>query len=331
MKVNIYYGGRGLIEDPALYVVGKIEEVLEELRVDVTRYNLFEMKNNITTLPQSFKEADGIVLAASVEWRGIGGLLHEFLDACWLYGDKEKISTLYMMPVVVATTYGEKEALLDLKCAWELLGGLPCSGIATYVEDSVDFEMNREYRDIIEKKAENIYRTISQKKKALPSSNFALKQNLIKDSINLTPQESEQLSKYVSDDIYVKKQKEDIEQLTNMFKGMLTKQGNSVEYDFVNDFKNSFVPQDDVEVTYAFLIEDRGRTLVVDINNADVDCKYEDFDNADVFARLNYEVLNNIVRGRFTFQRAFMTGEMTAKGNFNTLRLLDQMFPFAEK
>ncbi len=328
MKVNIYYGGRGLIEDPTIYVINKIEEVLKELRVDVKRYNLFELKNNITTLPQSFKEVDGIVLAASVEWRGIGGLMQEFLDACWLYGDKEKISKLYMSPVVIATTYGEKEAMLDLKNAWELLGGLPCSGLSAYVEDSVDFEMNVAYTDIIEKKAENIYRTISQKKKSLPSSNFAIKQNLIKDSMNLTPQESEQLSKYVSDDIYVKKQKEDIEQLTNMFKDMLTKQGNKVEYEFVDEFVKRFVPQDNVEVTYAFHIEDKDRTLVLNINNSQLECKYEDCDNADVFARMNHDVLNNIVRGRSTFQRAFMTGEMAAKGNFNTLRLLDQMFPF---
>jgi len=38
--------------------------------------------------------------------------------------------------------------------------------------------------------------------------------------------------------------------------------------------------------------------------------------------------MNNIVSGRMTFQRAFMTGEMTAKGNFKTLRMLDTVFNF---
>ncbi len=329
MNVNIYYGGRGLIEDPTIYVVEKIEEVLRELRVNVTRYNLFELKNSITTLPQTLKEADGIVLAVSVEWKGIGGLMQEFLDACWLYGDKNKIKTLYMSPVVVATTYGEKEALLDLRSSWELLGGLPCSGISTYVEDGVEFEMNRDYADIIEKKAENIYRTISQKKKSLPSSNYAIKQNLIKDSMNLTPQESEQLSKYVSDDIYVKKQKEDIEELTNMFKDILSQNGGDVKYDFVDEFKSKFRPQESINVVYAFVIEDKNRTLILDINNDELDCRYGDCEDADVTGRLNHEVMANIVQGRSTFQKAFMTGEMTAKGNFNTLRLLDQIFAFS--
>ncbi len=40
MNINIYYGGRGIIEDPTLYVLGKIENVLDELHVKYTRYNL---------------------------------------------------------------------------------------------------------------------------------------------------------------------------------------------------------------------------------------------------------------------------------------------------
>ena len=33
MKVNIYYGGRGLLDDPTLYVINKMQEVLQELAV----------------------------------------------------------------------------------------------------------------------------------------------------------------------------------------------------------------------------------------------------------------------------------------------------------
>ena len=62
MKINIYYGGRGLIDDPTLFVLNKMQEVLEELRVDVERFLLYELKNSITTLPQTLKEADGIIL-----------------------------------------------------------------------------------------------------------------------------------------------------------------------------------------------------------------------------------------------------------------------------
>ena len=33
MKVNIYYGGRGVVDDPTIFVVNKIQEVLDELNV----------------------------------------------------------------------------------------------------------------------------------------------------------------------------------------------------------------------------------------------------------------------------------------------------------
>ena len=65
MKINIYYGGRGIIDDPSLYVISRITEVLKELNVQVEQYNLFELKNNITALPNSLKDADGIILASA--------------------------------------------------------------------------------------------------------------------------------------------------------------------------------------------------------------------------------------------------------------------------
>lgn len=71
MKVNIYYGGRGLLDDPTLYVLNKMEEVLQELRVTVERINIYEHKNEIATLPQTMKDADGIILATTIEWLGI--------------------------------------------------------------------------------------------------------------------------------------------------------------------------------------------------------------------------------------------------------------------
>ncbi len=52
----------GLVDDPTILVINKIQEVLDELNVNVNRYNLYEMKNTITTLSQTVTEADGIIL-----------------------------------------------------------------------------------------------------------------------------------------------------------------------------------------------------------------------------------------------------------------------------
>jgi putative sterol carrier protein len=330
MKINIYYGGRGLIEDPTLYVISKITSVLEELRVQVTRYNLYEEKNAISMLPKTLKEADGIILATTVEWMGIGGLMQLFLDACWLYADKDKLSKLYMFPLAIANTYGERDAELTLIKAWEMLGGIPCSGISAYVEEHVDFETNADYAVIIEKRAEAYYRTIHQKTKMLPTSNTAIKQNVLRgSSITLTPQESEQLSVYVSDDTYVKKQKEDIEELTLLFKEMLesNKDGETGQ-EFLKNLKDNFHPIDDFVASYSIHLSDSKKTLVVEINNKRLKCYYGEKPDADVIAKTTHSVMNKLVLGRVTFQGAFMSGELTAKGNFKTLRSFDQVFQF---
>ncbi len=329
MKINVYYGGRGLLDDPTLYVLNKMGEVLKELRVNVARYNIYEHKNEIATLPQTFKEADGIILATTVEWLGIGGYMQQFLDACWLYGDKSKIATTYMQPVVMSTTYGEREGELALMNAWEILGGLPCAGICGYVDDLVTFEMNQDYSLIIEKKAENLYRTISQRMKSIPTSNLAIKQNVLRtQQLNLTPQESEQLSEYVSDDSYVKKQKEDIEELATMFKDMLGQSKREEGTAFITELRAHFMPLDDFHASYSIDIDQGRQPLYILVSGSDLDIHYGKEESIDVYAKTSSEVMQAIVDGRMTFQRAFMTGEMTAKGNFKTLRTLDQIFRF---
>ena len=254
--------------------------------------------------------------------------MQQFLDACWLYGDKDLMSSLYMQPIVMSTTYGEREGAVTLENAWVILGGQPCSGLCGYVEDLVTFELNQEYTLIIEKKAEDLYRSISQKIKVLPSSNQAIKQTVLRtQSMDLTPQESEQLSKYVSDDTYVKKQKEDIEELASMFKGILGK-GNEEEELYIKEFKSHFTPVEGFQASYLFMIEGRKQPLFLNVMEDELECYYGNKENIGVYAKLSPDVMESIIKGRMTFQRAFMTGTMTAKGNFKTLRMLDTVFDF---
>lgn len=331
MNINIYYGGRGIIDDPTLFVLNKMQEILEELRVNVTRYNLYEMKNTIPTLPQTLKDADGIVLATTVEWYGIGGYMQQFLDACWLFGDKEKISRIYMCPVVMSTTWGEREAKLNLSTAWEILGGLPCSGICGYIENTMMLEMNEQYSKIIEKKVENLYRTVNQHVASFPASNQAVKQKVaVPKPTNLTPQETEQLSQYVSDDSYVQRQKQDIQELTNLFRDMLNEEGADSEEEYLGAFRKNFKPQAGFGAKYSLTIEEKKRKLIISVQGPRLECYYGGEEQSDVEVQLNRATMEEIVSGRMTFQRAFMSGAMKTKGDFKTLRTLDILFNFEE-
>lgn len=320
------------MDDPTLYVINKMQEVLEELHVTIERFNLYELKNSITTLPQTIKTADGIILASTVEWFGIGGFMYQFLDACWLYGDKEKISRTYMCPVVMSTTYGEREGKLALANAWEILGGLPCSGICGYIADIAIFDGNEDYNRIVEKRAENMYRTISQKMASFPASNQAVKQMVaINQNTDLTPQESEQLSQYAADDSYVKRQKQDIQELASLFRDMM---GNADQDDrkeeFISELKEHFVPQAGFKAVYKIQIEGKRQPLIIEINGAENNYYYGSTDSSDVEIQISRETMDDIIYARMTFQRAFMGGDMKMKGDFRILRTLDQIFVFME-
>ena len=336
MKINVYYGGRGIIDDPSLYVISKMTDVLKELNVQVEQFNLFEQKNNITALPNSLKDADGIILASTVEWYGIGGYMLQFLDACWLYGDKEKISRMYMLPVVMSTTYGEREGMMNLSGAWEILGGLPCDGICGYIADTMVLESKEEYTKLIEKKAENLYRTINQKIPGLPASNQAVKKMVaISKSVDLTPQESEQLSQYASDDKYVQTQKEDIQELASLFKTRMNKDdGAGTPEEYMKKFRNRFKPVPGVKGKYSITVTDQSgmKPLFLDIDGTacKVTAGIPDGTECDVAIQIEKEKLDEITSGRMTFQRAFMAGNMKMKGDFKLLRSMDQIFSFME-
>jgi putative sterol carrier protein len=329
LKINIYYGGRGIIGDPTLYVLGKMQQVLDELNVNVERYDLFEYKSSITTLPQTLKDVDGIVLATTVEWYGIGGYLTQFLDACWLYGDKEKISKIYMCPIVMSTTYGERDALKYLSEAWEILGGKPVTGICGYIADVSELEYTPGYTRVIDKRTEDLYRSISQKIPNFPSSNQAVKQKVsFTQSLNLTPDEAEQLSELASDDLYVQKQKEDIQELSGLYKDLMNINEPSKDK-YLDEFKKHFKPQPGFSAVYKFNIQELDKSLILNINHTALEGFYGDVESCDVEIALSADVLDKIIAGESTFQRGFMSGDMKMKGDFKVLRTLDMIFVFS--
>lgn len=330
MKINIYYGGRGLVDDPTIFVLDKMQAVLQELNVEVERFHLYEMKNAMTTLPQTLKSADGIIMATTVEWHGIGGLLASFLDAIWLYGDREKISQIYMSPIVMSTTYGEREAKLDLANAWEILGGLPCSGICGYIKDTKELQNNPAYISLIEKKAENLYRTVHQKVKSLPASNQAINQTVaINNRMDLTPQETEQLSQYASDEGYVQKQKEDIQQLATLFKGMLSNSTPKESKEYGKAFEEVFHAINDVKTVFTIHLEDATHLLQVCVSGKELTYYDKEEKPTEIELSMKEDTLAEIIEGRMTFQKAFMTGVIKMKGDFSKFRRIDELFPFS--
>jgi hypothetical protein len=178
---------------------------------------------------------------------------------------------------------------------------------------------------IIEKKTENFYRMISKKTTGLPNSFMQIKKTVMRGStLSLTPQESEQLSAYVSNDTYVKKQKEDIEELASLFKGMLGEGSGADEY--VRKLTDSFYPMDDFYAVFQIDLLDEDSPLIIDIQGERLNCYRGTADNPDVTAKVKSSVFRDILSGGKSFQSAFMSGELSVQGNFNYVRNFDTIF-----
>ena len=71
--------------------------------------------------------------------------------------------------------------------------------------------------------------------------------------------------------------------------------------------------------------------LIIKVNNGQMECYYGAGEQADVELQISTEVMNEIVQGRMTFQRAFMAGSMKMKGDFRVLRTLDIIYNFSNQ
>ena len=220
---------------------------------------------------------------------------------------------------------------MQLATAWEVLGGQPCSGICGYIANTLTLEMKQEYTTIIEKKAENLYRTVNQKIPSFPASNQAVKNTVaITPNVDLTPQESEQLSRYAADDGYVQRQKEDIQELASMFRDMLNEKDGSSQDTYIQRFHQAFKPQPSFSASYAVKLEDREDALIIRVDGPQRECHYGTSEDLDVEVTATSDMIDEIIAGRMSFQSAFMSGAMKMKGNFRVMRMLDSLFVFEE-
>ena len=174
-----------------------------------------------------------------------------------------------MCPIAMSTTYGERDAMMSLAEAWEILGGKPCTGICGYIADVSELEQNQEYARVIERRTENLYRSINQKMTVFPNSNQAVKQKVsFTPNLNLTPQEAEQLSELASDDLYVQKQKEDIQELASMFKDLMSEKEPDGTL-FVQDICEHFQPQAGFSAVYRYYFDEVRKPMIIAVNRTE--------------------------------------------------------------
>ena len=116
-----------------------------------------------------------------------------------------------------------------------------------------------------------------------------------------------------------------------MFKQMLGDEEETPELpsvyedDIIEGFYENFHPETGFAASYVIIVPDMGKNLVIHVGKV-LQCEYGADVEADVKLKASSTMLRNILAGKNSFQKGFMSGEITAKGNFKTLRMLDQIF-----
>lgn len=342
LKTIIIYGGDGYADDPTLVAIDRISHVLTELQTNIIRLDLYKNEYDIKGFFSELEEAQAIVIATTVEWFGIGGHLQMFLDKCWKYGNKKLFEDVYLFGVVISKQNYERDTYNHLIKSWELLGGVEGTNLCASIKKSVELETNSIFLSAIDKKTEEFYRVVHQGRPSLPTS---IKSNKVyievpsqaiddinRDSIydDKAIKASEEVKEALipNYEAFMEKQQQDIADIANLFKQKITNKEADPIKTIPEKFKGHYIGgADELNCRLQWNINDRTtKNFIMDLKAGKINVYYGNINDFSTVLHLDEVILDKIIEGKMTIQRAFMTGEVKAKGDFTVLYKLDQLF-----
>ncbi len=334
MRIILVYGGSPIANDPANFTLDRIKSVLEELEVETKCFDLHEDTYDNEQFFNDLIESDGVVLGITVEWLGIGGRMQTFMDQCYKYGKPADFNDKYLMAVVLSKKHGERDALNHLLQSWEMLGGLEGQTICGMVNDAIEIENSPALLSIIDKKTEDYYRIVHQKRSQIPKSINYLSPKSV-DTYNLSD-----VQHTIENESTVKNHKhsilnhdnahqKDITIIANRFKRQLDQDSDSNSNPQLYHLKNAFKGADE-DKNYRYLIKqtDTNEEIGIIIRNGEIEVILGTIMHPDVVMHLTEDKMNQVLDGKLTTHRAFMTGELSAKGNIGLVYEFDKLFEF---
>lgn len=341
MKILIIYGGSGLADDLSLAAIKRIHTVLNELEVEVKQYNL-DYTDITEEITNELESTQGVVLATTVEWMGIGGRMQTFLDRCYA-SNNQYFHDKYLMSVVLTKSNGDRDASNYMLKCWDMLGGLEGVNVCGKIDRFVDLETNENMISIIDKKTEDFYRIIRQKRTVLLTGTKSLQKPVMDEHVendtfakmNIIDEyvgDTDTKAKVIEEDPYIVEQKQDIEEISDFLKQQLNKNTNLSGNKYIDRFLEAFICEDEsFKCTYNIIITNKkNKDIILKIK----DKKLAGFIGTDIKAEviINIEdnILDEIIKGKLTVQRGFLTGKLKAKGNFTLLYEFDNIFKFTD-
>lgn len=345
-RVILVYGGSQLSNDPSLVVAERVSHVLAELNVGITRFDLYKKNYRMESFLDALSDADGVIIATTVEWYGVGGLLQTFLDQAYMSGQLDIFEGTYLFNIVISRHSFEREGLNHVLRSWEILGGIEGVNLCASIKSSADIETSNDLLYAIEKKAEDYYRVINQQRIPLPTSindnkviikvassyhedAVTVKQN-VTNPVKKEDANEQQTSFITNYDEFIEKQQKDINDIASLFKERMTTGEDTSTMSISELFEYKFKPSKTfADCQISWVVNDASsQNFILEFKGSRLKTKKGKKNDAEVIISSNLDVLKKITESKLTIQRAFMTGEIKAKGNFTLLYKLDGLFAF---
>ena len=120
-----------------------------------------------------------------------------------------------------------------------------------------------------------------------------------------------------------------MEKLSQIYKSILGQYSDDANENILKSFEKAFkAPEDKIKAVCCIKMSDTDRTIVLDFGPDKIKAYYGEAENPDMTATTTKDMVNRIISGKTTFQGAFMSGFITAKGRLDLIRMFDRIFVF---
>lgn len=319
MNIVIINGGNNNENDPACYTADIIADLFKELDIDLRRIDLYKQQYNMPAVQLMMQEATAVVFLTTVEWVGIGKYMQEFLDTCWEYDDHSIFADKYCLNIVLSKCGEQRIATQLISDSWYMLSGMRSEELSGCVGDDYDI-LSNEYKIIIERKIQDFYRILGQKRSYLPNSGIT--QATINKPIHNVEDKKPKQNKIELNE----KEEKDILEISNIFKNMLNnKQENKFE-DIREKLLARFDRNKAENIATMVQMNIEKLRIILSIKNGQLICLEGEEDTVDIMITISDIKFNDFINGELKLHMAFQLGILKVKGNMSLLNTLDECF-----
>jgi len=324
-----------------------------------------EASSAMQKLSQRIKASDGIILAFTTNLFAPTACMQNFFEHLSFKSANKCLKDKNIFIVTASTAGGEADAINYAGRVVRNFGGCDAVRLGLNAALLKTLELNPALTECIEKYAEDYYRVIRQNRKFILPSDF-LSQPIAGDAASTIDEDYEKLMNYekkeevTAEELekkydfagFTEKQEEDVREITQFFAGKYKENVNITPNSHIvsrGTIKSDIPPapriktlkQTTQSLAHHFKPQfTGGLTAVIQINITgaeafegyltivNLECEYTDgvAENPDLTIICECGVWADVLKGKYSAQKAFMVGYLKVRGNFVLLTKFDQAF-----